>query len=269
MAHKIKNGDLARAGKFQILLQSLYSKSEPLVLRTIDRLLRIRFLNDGGKPILKAISRALSFLPTAEVVTLKRTSDFIDAISALGKPELALGPCVCQKALGRRKGTYVKDLAILFGVEGAKRASTEYSDLGPEAAKELLKKLHQEGLVPAFYACLRSREWLIVICHCEKEICVPMRAHLTAGNVLSPGPDIVALVRERCTGCGKCVERCHFSANRLADGFCEVELARCYGCGLCVSTCAGEARQMVGRKDYSGPYYPVDLVSKTLAQAKA
>lgn len=268
MAHKIKDGELAKAGKFRTRLQSLYSKNEPLILRTIDRLLRIHFLNNSGRPILKAMSRALSFLPTAEVVTLKRTSDFIDALSALGKPELALGPCVCQKALGRRKGTYVKDLAILFGAEGAKKASTEYSDLSAEAAKELLKKLHQEGLMPAFYACMRSKGWLIVICHCESEICVPMRAHLAVGGIFSPGPDIVALAKERCIRCGKCVERCHFGANRLVDGFYEVELSRCYGCGLCVSTCAGEARQMIPRKDYAGPYYPVDLVSNALVHVQ-
>ena len=83
--------------------------------------------------------------------------------------------------------------------------------------------------------------------------------------MLSPGPDIVGLARERCTGCGICVERCHFGANRLLNGFSQVDLAICYGCGLCVSTCTGEARRMVKREDYSSRYYPIDLVSKASA----
>lgn len=264
--HKVKDGELVEVGVIQSLLQSIYARSEPLILRVFDRLLRIRFLTEGrGNPILKAMARVLSFFPTAEVVTLERTMDFIDAISVLENAEIAVGPCVCQEALGRRSGTFMKDMVILYGAEAYKRARSGYKDLSPAEAKRLLGELHQEGLMQAFYACMRSRGWVFVICNCEREICLPFRAHQAAGGVLSPGPDIVALDRERCTGCGTCVERCHFGANRLVDGFSEVDLAKCYGCGLCVSTCTGEARRMVKREDYSNRYYPIDLVSKSSA----
>ena len=261
--HKIKDGELVEVGIIQPLLQSIYARWEPLILRTFDRLIRIRFLTEGrGNPILKTMARLLSFFPTAEVVTLDRAQDFIDAISVLDNAEIAVGPCVCQEALGRRKGTFMKDMVVLYGAEAYKRAKSGYNDLSSEEAKRLLQELHQEGLMQAFYACMRSKGWVFVICNCEREICLPFRAHQAAGGVLSPGPDIVALDRERCTGCGMCVERCHFGANRLVNGFSEVDLAKCYGCGLCVSTCTGEARRMVKREDYSNRYYPIDLVSK-------
>jgi NAD-dependent dihydropyrimidine dehydrogenase PreA subunit len=267
MAHlKVKDGELAEVGRIQPLLHSLYARCEPLILKVFDRLIKIGFLTEGrGKPILKAMARLLSFLPTAEVVTLERAEDFIDAISVLENSEIAVGPCVCQKALGRRNGTFIKDIVVLYGAEAYKRARSEYSDLSPEEAKRLLRELHQEGLIPAFYACMRSKGWVFVICNCEREICLPFRAHQAAGGVLSPGPDIVTLDRERCAGCGICVERCHFGANRLVNGFSEVDLARCYGCGLCVSTCTGEARRMTKREDYSNRYYPIELVSKASA----
>lgn len=264
--HKVKDGELAEVGIIQFVLQSLYARYEPLILRVFDRLIRIRFLTEGrGRPILKVTARLLSFFPSAEVVTLDRAKGFIDAISVLQNTEIAVGPCVCQEALGKRKGTHIKDMVVLYGAEVYKRAKSGYGDLSPEEAKRLLHELHQEGLMQAFYACMRSKGWVFVICNCEREICLPFRAHQAAGGVLSPGPDIVALDRERCTGCGKCVERCHFGANRLVNGFAEVELARCYGCGLCVSTCTGEARMMVKREDYSSRYYPIDLVSKASA----
>jgi ferredoxin len=250
-------------GIIQFLLHSLYVRYEPFILRVLDRLLRIHFLTEGrGKPISKVTARLLSFLPTAEVVSLERAKDFIDAISVLENTEVAVGPCICQQALGKRKGTYLKDIAVLYGAEAAKRAKSRHRDLSPEEAKRLLEQLHQEGLKRAFYACLRSKGWVFVICNCEREICLPFRAHQAAGGVFGPGPDIVSRDRERCTGCGICVERCHFGANRLVNGVSEVDLGKCYGCGLCVSTCTGEARRMVKREDYTNRFYPIDLVSK-------
>lgn len=264
--HKVRDGELAEVGIVQYLLHSLYARYEPLILRVFDRLIRIRFLTEGrGRPILKSMARLLSFFPTAEVVTLKRAEDFIDAISVLGDTEIALGPCVCQEALGKGNGTHMKDMVFLYGAAAYKRAKSGYRDISPEEAKSLLQELHQEGLMPAFYACMRSRGWVFVICNCEREICLPFRAHQAAGGVLSPGPDVVDVAGERCTGCGTCVERCHFGTNRLVNGVSQFDVARCYGCGLCVSTCSGEARRMVEREGYSNQYYPIALVSKTLA----
>lgn len=264
--HKVKDGELAEVGIIQSRLQSLYARYEPFIIRVFDKLLRVHFLTEGmGKPFLKAMARLSSIFPTAEVVTLERAKDFIDAISVLENSEIAVGPCVCQEALGKRKGTFIKDMVFLYGAEAYKRARNGYSDLSPEEAKSLLEELHQEGLMQAFYACMRSKGWVFVICNCEREICLPFRAHQAAGGVLGPGPDIVSLDRERCTGYGICVERCHFGANRLLNGVSEVDLAKCYGCGLCVSTCTGEARRMVKREDYANRYYPIDLVSKASA----
>lgn len=71
--HKVKGGELAEVSMIQSLLQSLYARYEPLILRVFDRLIHIRFLTEGrGNPILKAMARLLSFFPTAEVVTLER-----------------------------------------------------------------------------------------------------------------------------------------------------------------------------------------------------
>jgi ferredoxin len=267
MAHHlfVKDGELAEAGRFRIMLHAFYAKNEPMILRFLDRLVRVRFLNNRGRPILKVLSRLLGFLPTGEIVSTERALNFIDAISRLDKVEIAVGPCRCQESLGQKKGTYIKDMVILYGAEAYKRASNEYKDISSEEAKTLLKQLQEEGMIPAFYACMKSKGWVFVICNCESEICFPFRAHQVAGGILHPGPDIVSHSRDMCVGCGTCVERCHFGANTMVDGICQVDLSKCYGCGLCVATCQGQAKSMVAREGYRRRYYPVELVSKSAA----
>lgn len=264
--HKVKNGELVEVGKIQVMVDTFFARNEPTILKVLDATTRF-FLKIRAKPILWALSRLLgAVISTGEVVTTKRAIDFIDAISALGNTEIAVGPCMCQKALGKRRGTYRKDLMILYGAESYKKAfPQEYEDTSADEAKGLLRKLHEEGVIPTFFACLRSEGWLYSICGCESEICFPFRAHQAAGAVMYPGPDIVAYESESCVGCGTCVERCHFDANTIADGRSQIDLSKCYGCGVCVSTCNGQARKMVARTGYRPRYYPVELVNKATA----
>ena len=148
MAHyKVKDGELVEAGAIQILLESLWIRIAGLAVWVIDKLL-LRYLNNRfGRPILWVIAWALKhFIDTGEVVTLERAKDFIDAISVLENSQIAVFPCRCQKALGQRKGTYIKDMFVLYGAEAFRRADSEYRDLSPEEAKSLLRELHQEGL---------------------------------------------------------------------------------------------------------------------------
>jgi NAD-dependent dihydropyrimidine dehydrogenase PreA subunit len=263
--HKIKNGEIIEAGRLQVAVDSFFAKNEPTILRVLDATTRF-FLKIRARPVLMLLSRLLgAAIPTGEVVTTRRAIDFIDAISARGNTEIAVGPCLCQKALGKRNGTYMKDMTILYGVEAYRKADPSYKDLSPDEAKALLRKFQEEGLMPTFYSCFRSGGWIYAICNCEGKICFPFRAHQAAGAVMYRGPDIVSVNSEECIGCGWCVDRCHFGANTLVNGTCQVDLAKCYGCGVCVPTCKAEARKMIERAGYRPRYYPVELVNKAAA----
>ena len=260
--HKVKDGKLVPASRIQVMIDNFYARNEPMIIRILDATVRL-FVKLRAKPVLRVLSRLLGVvLPTGEVVTTEQALNFIDAISALGKAEIAVGPCMCQKALGKRKGTYEKDMVILYGAEAYKRAyPPEYKDLNPDEAKQLLRKFQEEGLMPTFYSCLRSSGWIYAICNCDSEICFPFRAHQAAGAVLYSGPYIIKVDADNCIGCGTCVERCHFGANTIVDGRSQVDLSKCYGCGLCVATCNGQARSMVARTGYRPRYYPMKLVN--------
>jgi ferredoxin len=263
LAHHIaEDGDLEEVGHIQLLLHTLFAKYEPSILRMLDRIIKVGFFRGRGRPILKFMRQMLDILPRGEVVSLQRAQVFMDYLSNSEAPQIAVGPCICQEALGIKKGTHVKDISVLYGTEVYERVEGQRRTISPEEAKKLLEDLHEEGCMHTFYACMKSKGWMVVICNCESEVCLPFRAHQLAGGVLSPGPDIVDWDYHKCVKCGQCVERCHFGANRFLDGHIEVDLSKCYGCGLCISTCSASARKLVERKDYSNMYYPIDFVNR-------
>jgi Na+-translocating ferredoxin:NAD+ oxidoreductase subunit B len=68
-----------------------------------------------------------------------------------------------------------------------------------------------------------------------------------------------AVDEERCTSCGKCVQRCQVNALKLQrkkQGV-HIDRNRCIGCGLCVPTCAAKALHLEGKEQTTVP--PQDL----------
>ncbi len=47
--------------------------------------------------------------------------------------------------------------------------------------------------------------------------------------------------KEKCTGCGECVEACPLDAIELQDGLAVVDEDTCSDCGACVDVCPVEA----------------------------
>ena len=266
MAHRIaEDGKLEDVGKLQLFIHTLFARSEPTILRILDRMVETDLFRGRGRPALVFMRERLDFLPRGEVVSTARAKDFLDALSNSGDSKIVVSPCVCQGALGRREGTLIKELTVLYGTEVYERAKGDGGGIrvmSPAEAKGLLEALQREGCVPTFYACLNSRGWMVVICNCEGKVCLPFRAHRLVGGVLSPGPDVISLDPDGCIGCGRCIGRCSFEANRLLDGEVVFDSGRCYGCGLCVSTCPTQARRLMERRDYTNVYYPLEFVMR-------
>jgi len=53
--------------------------------------------------------------------------------------------------------------------------------------------------------------------------------------------------RQRCIGCGECLDACPEKALSLTDAGITTEQQRCRSCGLCAEACPSEARERIGR----------------------
>ena len=72
---------------------------------------------------------------------------------------------------------------------------------------------------------------------------------LTQGKI-ALDPQTSSVTREKCSGCGLCVEVCPYTAIALVDGKAEVNEVLCMGCGLCSATCRSGAIQPKGFSDH-------------------
>lgn len=58
---------------------------------------------------------------------------------------------------------------------------------------------------------------------------------------------VVLYRKDRCIGCGRCVESCPHKALSFVNDGVHVDLSRCVGCGVCASVCPSLALELVGR----------------------
>jgi pyruvate formate lyase activating enzyme len=54
--------------------------------------------------------------------------------------------------------------------------------------------------------------------------------------------------KDRCSGCGKCVQRCPNGANTMIDGKAELDRSKCNACGVCADWCITQARSIAGKE---------------------
>lgn len=56
-------------------------------------------------------------------------------------------------------------------------------------------------------------------------------------------------IEEKCTGCQRCVKRCHRKALSIVDKKVVLNPMRCSACGDCIAVCKFNALVMVNQKD--------------------
>ena len=253
-------GELKPVKRSQKIQQWIYGFTEPMILRFTDFMLatpeRARQFNKTPTP--KA-------LPREVVVTAEAACRFIDFIYSQelenDSARMAVTKCVCQTATNKFREPVVKDMALLYTADmyttlrhtGIKEPYQIIETA--EEAKKMIRYFDECKLVHTVMYCHSSGKWTFVMCNCDDELCIPVKAYKAGrrDQVLA-GPEIISLDREKCKGCaecGACLERCIFDCNAVGeDGRSTVDTSKCLGCGLCVSTCPTGARRMIRREDY-------------------
>ena len=242
----------------QYIQQWIYGFVEPAILKTTtfmyDSPIRTKLYNKLATP---------KSLPREVVVSTEAVCRFIDFIYTQNagneSPRMAVTKCVCQTATNTFKEPVEKDMALLYTANLYSQLDVKRNGVGEpyriietaEEAKDMIRYFDECGLVHSILYCHSSGKWTFVVCNCDDEICVPIRAYKAGrrDQVLA-GPEVVTQDASKCTGCGKCVSRCFFDANKMINGKAVLDAEKCLGCGLCASTCEGHARTLIPRPDY-------------------
>jgi len=267
-AHILKDGQVVEEGFFQRWLHKLYASHEVQIIRMIDRLLKNRFLNGTrlGRAFLRIVGEALWFLPHGVVVDKRGVERLIEYVSQHDSLHIAIGPCLCKKAVGVREEPFNTDMTILYGAEVYKSAMPgEYRFISGDEALRLLEEFRKNNLVHEVFACMHSGSWLFAICNCDKRYCIPTRSFLLTGVGVYPGPLVASVDAGACKGCGECVKVCAFGATEVRDGKAIVDQSKCMGCGLCVERCPENARALRPREGYKPKLIPLHIMYPELA----
>lgn len=261
--------ELGRAGRVQYVLHLLYAVLEPAILRLLDFFLaRPRLLASlPGRALFGAITAAGHWFPHGIVLSTAsagRLVDYLEGAPGGEGPRIAVGPCVCQRALDRWREPRCKDIVVLYGADIYRYLDLGYRVITGAEAKALLGDCAAAGLVHALDFCRQSGAWVFVLCNCDADICVLVRTYGVTGKFIYPGPELVTHDPARCRGaraCGRCIPACLFRANGEREGFVTVDQGRCMGCGQCVARCPAAARHLVGRASgYRDDVLPAHLL---------
>jgi ferredoxin len=168
-------------------------------------------------------------------------------------------PCVCRGAM--RPGSDAESCCIVMtvtphdellaeafaGYRGGP-AAEGFEKLTKGQALALLRRCEERGLCHTAWTFLTP--FVAAICNCNLSSgCMAMRSIQAGVKVMWRGEDVVHLDPERCSGCGRCVPACPFSALRqVARDDVALDRRACWGCGTCRAHCARGALQLQPRR---------------------
>ena len=186
-------------------------------------------------------------LPVSEtIVPYKLARDVI-----IKNPEsIALGSCVCR-AVGEHSCLPAPMDVCLFIGDPFATFMIEHNPLfrrvSRDEAVNVIEESHKKGFVQSAWFKAEMRNRFTSICNCCSCCCMGIKAfHLLGMGDKSPflAPSgHLAHIDEDCTGCGECVDACHFKALSLDEekGMATVKIQNCMGCGVCEDLCPAGA----------------------------
>lgn len=177
---------------------------------------------------------------------MEKLEELLDSVR-----EIRLVPCNCRKLAGQCS----KPTETCLSFDKSISDRTFGRALTKEEAKEVVKTAHKNGLMHSVNSDWRTNG-LRYMCNCCSCCCYPTRLALERGSK-GVFPVIKYVARrdeDKCTHCGACTKRCHFSAfyvgeveivvNGKIRRMVEFDPGKCWGCGICVETCPHGAISM-------------------------
>ena len=164
-------------------------------------------------------------------------------------------PCrVTAQLMGRKKCDHVLENCIKYDElaeylieKGIGREITRQEALG------ILRKSEEAGLV---HMVDNAREGIKHTCNCCGCCCWSVgtiRRKKIPRDVLMATYFLRETDKERCTGCGQCVEICPVQVIKMEGDFPVIDKDWCIGCGVCAVPCPASAVKLVRKSDVVPP----------------
>jgi NAD-dependent dihydropyrimidine dehydrogenase PreA subunit len=185
---------------------------------------------------------------------------------------IALVHCPCRataQLIGRKRCDHslencikYDDLAEYLIEKGIGREITK------QEALEVLRRSEEAGLV---HMVDNAREGIKHTCNCCGCCCWSVgtiRRRKIPRDVLMATYFIRETDRERCTGCGQCVEICPVQVIKMEGDFPVIDPEWCIGCGVCAVPCPASAVRLVRKSNAIPPKDFKDLHQQILRERR-
>jgi ferredoxin len=130
-----------------------------------------------------------------------------------------------------------------------------------EAADVLIAEAERGHIHHAFFKEATLGRFF-AICNCCSCCCGAIQAHRNGIPMLAPSGYVSTVDRDKCEGCGTCVEKCPFHAIRLTDSKIQIDPKTCMGCGVCSEFCPQGALSLKRDATRSDPLEIDQLLAK-------
>jgi NAD-dependent dihydropyrimidine dehydrogenase PreA subunit len=121
-----------------------------------------------------------------------------------------------------------------------------------QTAIEQMRALGKSGAVHSIWTM--KTPFIGAICNCEPADCLGLRTLALDMQTMFKGEVVAIVDSDACTGCGECIEVCHFDAvhSHSHEGVSKAHVhpKRCFGCGNCRHRCPADAIEMTVRPDF-------------------
>jgi NAD-dependent dihydropyrimidine dehydrogenase PreA subunit len=135
----------------------------------------------------------------------------------------------------------------------------KFRKVSQEEAVKILEDCHKRGFVHSAYFEKAASNRFNAICNCCSCCCLGIKMFNLLGmsheNTFIAPSGYVAGVSDDCSGCGDCVEHCHFRAIDIAEEGQKavINLEKCMGCGVCEDVCPVEAISLRRETSHGDP----------------
>ncbi len=166
-------------------------------------------------------------------------------------------PCACRWAALKKEArccysvsytpeTWYQDLDMsYFG----SAPDMGLESLTPEEAIAQMEALEKDGAVHTIWTMVTP--FIGAICNCQPGDCLGLRTLAIDVETMYRGEQMALVDPSLCSGCGSCLEACHFGAIKGSGSGEEwqamIDSGKCFGCGLCRNICPEDALCMVIR----------------------